>query len=795
MKIHKNFYLLLFVFFSLCITQAFAGVEGVITGTVTDNNGIAVANAAVQLSSPEGRSVKNVTTTATGAFQIFPVDFGDYTLHVNMQGFAPYVAEVKVSSGNTSNLDIQLSPAGSNEMELKVRVKKHLIDEGVSQSINTETKEDIDKLPQGSSISLPNLMTETNPGMVLGSFGQVFVRGNHANIQYQIDGVQLPDSLTGAFGDAFSPGNIESVEFITGGIPAEFGNRLASVVDIITKSGTESPGGSFEMNYGSFNRISPQLFYGGSDPSGSLHYFLSANYNTTDRGLDTPEPASDSNQAQGGSQVVHDYSNGNNEFLKLDWIADNDNKFMLNLFNSEQFYQIPNFPASFNPTDPLFNSPDEFGNDPYNYAPAGTNDTQSNSDIYAQIGWTHTFSESSYFQLVPYWKFSHVQFNNDLTNDLASATLITGDTPSSLYMDRQADNYGIKGDYTARPDGQNLFKAGFQVQYSISGGPVTVYGFDPSGNSVTSSDNGTDIGYTESGYVQDDYTIAKWLILNAGLRFDATQFIFSGVTPDDYEFQPRLGLNFLPTDTTKLHIYYGKLFQPAPIEDLRDTFAVFTGNLQPYDIKAEKDDYYEIGVAQQIGDNQVVSVNGYYKNAVNMLDDVQLLNTAVSQPYNFAVGYAYGLEFTIKGEITKELSDFVNYSYEIAKGSGLSGGLFAFPPAPADNTYYYLDHVQIHTANMGLTYSNDNFWITGEGLYGSGLRTGDNNSISLPAHFTANATIGYDFKDKNGNSDWKISADFINIFNDPYAITVANGFNGSHYDPGFVYELHIVKGF
>ena len=54
MKIHKNFYLLLFVFFSLCITQAFAGVEGVITGTVTDNNGIAVANAAVQLSSPEG---------------------------------------------------------------------------------------------------------------------------------------------------------------------------------------------------------------------------------------------------------------------------------------------------------------------------------------------------------------------------------------------------------------------------------------------------------------------------------------------------------------------------------------------------------------------------------------------------------------------------------------------------------------------------------------------------------------------------------------------------------------------
>ena len=678
MNIHKKMLLLIFILMGTFVSGVLAGVEGIVTGTVADNAGVAVSNAAVQLLNTEGKAVKSVTTTATGTFEIFPVDFGDYQVQVRMAGFAPYDTEVKVSSGNTSNLDIQLSPAGSDEMEMKVRVKKHLINEGVSQSINTETKEDIEKLPRGSSISLPNLMTETNPGMILGSFGQVFVRGNHANIQYQIDGVQLPDSLSGAFGDAFSPRNIDRVEFITGGIPAEFGNRLAGVVNIITKSGTETPGGSLELNYGSFNNFSPQLFYGGSDPSGSLHYFLSANYYSTDRGLDTPEPVSDSNQAQGGSQVVHDHSDGNNEFLKLDWIADNDNKFMLNFFNAERFYQIPNFPGSFGPNDPLFNGPDQFGNPAYSYSPPDTNDTQNNADIYAQLGWTHTFSESSYFQLVPYWKFSQVQFNNDLTNDLASATLIPGTTPSSLYMDRQADNYGVKGDYTARPDDRNLFKAGFQVQYSIAQGPVTVSGFDPLGNSVTTSDNGTDIGYTESGYVQDDFTIAKWLILNAGLRFDATQFIFSDVSPEDYEFQPRIGLNFLPTDTTKIHLFYGKLFQPAPIENLRDTFAVFTGNLTPYDIKAEKDDYYEVGVAQQIGDNQVVSVNGYYKNAVNMLDDVQLLNTAVSQPYNFAIGYAYGLEFTIKGQITKELSDYVNYSYEIAKGSGVKRRVVCF---------------------------------------------------------------------------------------------------------------------
>ena len=46
----------------------------------------------------------------------------------------------------------------------------------------------IEKLPQGDQISLPKLITSTTPGTVAGPFGQVFIRGNHANIQYQIDG-------------------------------------------------------------------------------------------------------------------------------------------------------------------------------------------------------------------------------------------------------------------------------------------------------------------------------------------------------------------------------------------------------------------------------------------------------------------------------------------------------------------------------------------------------------------------------------------------------------------------------
>ena len=89
---------------------------------------------------------------------------------------------------------------------------------------------------------------------------------------------------------------------------------------------------------------------------------------------------------------------------------------------------------------------------------------------------------------------------------------------------------------------------------------------------TSTSDNATDNGYQEGFYLQDDLTLAKWLVLNAGVRFDATQFVFPDTTANDSLVEPRVGLNILPTETTKVHFFYGKLFMPAPPEDLRETF-------------------------------------------------------------------------------------------------------------------------------------------------------------------------------------------------------------------------------
>jgi outer membrane cobalamin receptor len=797
---------LLLTLFSLLGSQnlSWAGVDGTIAGTVVDNEQIAVSGAKVQLLALDGRVLKETTTDLSGGFSFFPVNFGDYQISIQSLGYQTFTTQTMVTSSSVSKIDAQLikgqSPSDKGEMIMQVSAKRKLVQPSSSGSKNDISHERIETLPGGTNASLTKVIAETTPGVVSGPFGQTFIRGNHANIQYQIDGVQLPDSMSGTFGDAFSTRNIDHMEVITGGIPAEYGERMAAVVNIITKTGPEKPGGSVELNYGSYNTFNPQFNFGGSDASGKLHYFAAASTLQTDRGIDTPQPFSISDQKQGGEGVSHDAAFGDDEFIHLDYLYDNTNKFSLNLFNEKRVFQMPTYPAGFNPNDPsgYFTSTyvDEFGNSAvvngsplFSWTPPNTSDSQTEQNSYIEAVWKKTLSERAFLQVTPYYKRSAIKFDNDPADDLASASLGIGATPTSFAMDRHVDNFGLKTDLSWRFNDKNLFKTGFQVQQSNTDG----YFSTQTSTTPASIFDTNDTGAIEAIFAQDSYTISKPLTLNVGLRYTAIQFY----SPDslwqvDQLLQPRIGLEYMIDEITKVHVFYGKLFMPAPFENLRAAFLAGNPSASPYDLKGEKDDYYEAGVMRQFGNNQVASLTYYYKSATNMLDETQIPNTAIDQPYNFATGYATGLEFSVSGEITPHLSDFFNYSYEDAQGNGVSGGFFAFATLPPPG-YYYLDHCQLDTANLGLTYKTDKYWITGQALYGSGLRTGTNNSASLPEHYSFDATIGYIFDGDTWKEKWKTSIDVTNITDNAYPIFIANGYNGSHYAAGRQFFLRVTK--
>src|SRR5271155_211000 len=80
------------------------------------------------------------------------------------------------------------------------------------------------------------------PGVAEDSFGQLHVRGEHANLQYRIDDVLIPEGISG-FGQELDTRFVNDLSLITGALPAQFGFRTAGILDIHTKTGAELNGG------------------------------------------------------------------------------------------------------------------------------------------------------------------------------------------------------------------------------------------------------------------------------------------------------------------------------------------------------------------------------------------------------------------------------------------------------------------------------------------------------------------------------------------------------------------------
>jgi len=669
------------------------------------------------------------------------------------------------------------------------------------------SREQIKETPRGDQISLPQLLESTTPSVISGGYGRIFTRQDENGLQYQVDGMQLPDLPDNAIGDLFSVRNIEKLEITLGALPAEFGDRPSGVINIVTPEGSEETSGSVEANYGSYNTFSPQGGIRGSALDTKLKYFLSVNYHQSDRGLDTPQPESNLQEGIGTSDAIHDASHGNTEFARLDYTLTNSDRLTFLFSNREEFYQIPNFPGTYSPQDPLFGpNGDPYGNDPYNYTPPDTNDSQTETSIFTQLVWRHTYSERSFLQVGVFYKYYNLLVQNDPNNDLAALinpNLTNNPDPenASLYENRHTNSVGAKADYKFRTSDDNLIKAGASVKAYQTAGVATVTGANPfdSGPSILSStDSSPEYGSVEGVYVQDEWKITDKLFINAGIRFDYMQANYTDAQPSFDQFEPRLLVSYMVTPETKIHGYYGRLFNVPLFEDLHDTFATLAGQagqtITPYDIKPEKDNYYEAGVDQQIGSSNVVSVTAYYKQATDLLDDAQLLNTALQQPFNWAQGYAYGVELALHGKIADHWSDYFNYSYGLAKGSGIGGGIFALPEPPTSG-YQILDHVQRHTASAGLTYADKNYFGTLIGKYGSGLPTGPNNSENAPGHYSWDTTLGYQVPGKGLMEHVRLSLDILNIFDNRYAIFIANGFNGSYYAAGREFIGHLSKEF
>ena len=129
----------------------------------------------------------------------------------------------------------------------------------IGTTSDTKSHETIEALPQGTNAPVERVLLQA-PGVSQDSAaaGLFHVRNDHANAQYRINGILMPDGVSG-FGSVFDTNFIGSLSLVTGALPAEFGLRTTGVIDLTTRSNIFNNTGSINYYFGSRETIRPSF--------------------------------------------------------------------------------------------------------------------------------------------------------------------------------------------------------------------------------------------------------------------------------------------------------------------------------------------------------------------------------------------------------------------------------------------------------------------------------------------------------------------------------------------------------
>src|SRR6266850_7610223 len=190
----------------------------------------------------------------------------------------------------------------------------------------------LDSQAQGENAPFNQTMLRF-PGVAQDSFGQLHVRGEHANLQYRIDDVLLPESIPG-FGQELETRFADNISLITGALPAQFGFRNTGVIDIHTKSGAAFQQSEASIYIGSFDTRKPSFELG--NVTGKLSSYVSASYLHSGIGIENPT---------GSSNPIHDDTDQAKLFGYFSYIFDETSRLTLLLSGNHSDFQIPNNPG------------------------------------------------------------------------------------------------------------------------------------------------------------------------------------------------------------------------------------------------------------------------------------------------------------------------------------------------------------------------------------------------------------------------------------------------------------------
>lgn len=615
-------------------------------------------------------------------------------------------------------------------------------------------------LPLGAATPLNQVLLQA-PGVVQDSYGGIHVRGDHANLQYRINGVIVPESISG-FGQTLDARTIKSVNLLDGALPAQYGLRTAAVVDVTTKSGTDlGNGGSVGVTGGSFGSFNPNASLWSA--SGPWSAYVTANYLENDVGIENPTAS---------RRPTHDHTHQAKGFGDIAYLLDDDTRLSFLFGFANNRFQIPNRAGQVPPFAYL---------DATDFDSATLDERQREQTRFGVLSLQGKLGQTGY-QVSLGQRYSALQYLPDDIGDLmfngVAAAIGQADRASTLQADFSTPiddahtlRYGVYGSFD---------RAGTDTRSQVF--PADADGTQTSTTpfAITSADRIT--AKTWSAYVQDEWSLGEDWTLNYGLRGD----VYQAFGTSQSQLSPRIGVVWQAGEDTTVHAGYARYFTP-PATELISTadIAAFAGTTNAVKNDgantplAERSHYFDLGVSQTLGSAWTLGLDTYYREVRDLQDEGQFGAALVYATFNYRRGRVAGAEFTAN-YANGAWTGYFNFSRSKAMGKDVVTSQYNFSPedlAYVAGHYIHLDHDQKYTSSGGISYALDEVTKLGVNyLYGSGLRRDGAvpNGARMPAYFQLNLSVSHDFAfDRLGQLHAQLA--LINAFDRVYELRDGTG--------------------
>ena len=603
-------------------------MDGDLTVAVRDPSGSPV-RADVTLLSWTSMFRASQQADETGVVRLRRIPTGSYGLEVSAQGFETQTVRFDIPSELPVRHEVTLALA-TVASSITVEEVAPLLDPSEPAMILRVGQERLASTlatPLGRAV-IDNI-TDL-PGWLLEANAVLHPRGSEYDTQYVLDGVPVYDNRSIGFVPAFEVDELEAIHVSTAGIPAEFGRRLGGVIELFPRRspqlGRQSEvrlrGGSFSTYQGAAS-----THY----QAATFAYSVGLRAGHTDRYLDPPSLENFTNK-------------GSSAGLFARWEQDFGDRDRLTLYgrSNRVGFLVPNDLAQ---------------------QAAGQRQDRRGAETTGQAHYQRTLSSS--------WLLSARGMARDVSARLWSNPLAT---PVWVDQDRgirEAVGSTVltwQGERQTVKLGGDVRTANVREQFQFAEADE----FPEIDVDFRARARSTEYSF----FVQDQIRLGA-LSLNAGLRFDAYDFLIS-----DSAFSPRLAASYY-WDAAGLQVRaaYDRMFQTPPLENLLLSSSAsalqFEGVDDVIPVPPSRADFFEVGIRKTVGGVLRLDVTHYWRELDEYFDDDVFLNTGIGFPISFSEASIEGTEVRLEMPRWGRLSSYASWSnmHGVAS-SPVTGGLF-----------------------------------------------------------------------------------------------------------------------